>query len=135
MTKHVTSYEIREDFAKIAEHNKEILGLTNLDIKLKDFRKAEEENVDLVTLDLPEAHKMVKKALKILKPNGIIVAYLPHTEQVGKFVHKLAANGIMNHITFEVIARDILVRDAGIRPSTKGVWHTAYLVFATNSKM
>ncbi|EQD32669.1 hypothetical protein B1A_19380, partial [mine drainage metagenome] len=26
--------------------------------------------------------------------------------------------------------RDMLVRKEGMRPSTKGLWHTAYLVFA-----
>jgi len=26
--------------------------------------------------------------------------------------------------------RDMLVREEGTRPSTKGVWHTGYLVFA-----
>ncbi|MEM0147714.1 MAG: methyltransferase domain-containing protein [Candidatus Micrarchaeaceae archaeon] len=132
ISKQVVSYELREDFVNIAEYNKKMLNLTNLEIKIGDFRKAKEKNVDLVTLDLPEAHKMVHTALKILKPGGVIVAYLPHTEQVGKFIKKLISENITNYITFEVIARDILVRDAGIRPSTKGIWHTAYIVFATN---
>ena len=25
--------------------------------------------------------------------------------------------------------RDMLIREAGIRPSTKGIWHTGYLIF------
>ncbi|MCL5442336.1 MAG: hypothetical protein M1603_01470 [Candidatus Marsarchaeota archaeon] len=51
-------------------------------------------------------------------------------EQVKKFVKKLNSIGFYNTMVYEIIARDMLVREEGMRPSTKGVWHTAYLVFA-----
>jgi tRNA A58 N-methylase Trm61 len=51
-------------------------------------------------------------------------------EQVKKFVKELNKYKFRNIETMEVILRDILVREEGVRPSTKGVWHTAYLVFA-----
>jgi tRNA A58 N-methylase Trm61 len=34
----------------------------------------------------------------------------------------------------EVMVRDMLVRKEGTRPSTKGIWHTAYLVFARKTE-
>ncbi len=127
----VTTYDIRDDFIKIAERNKINEGLENLTIKKKDVTKSiSEKELDLVTLDMPNSHKAVKNASKALKQNGYICGYLPHMEQVKKFVSTLNKYKFRNLQTIEVIVRDMLVREEGVRPSTKGVWHTAYLVFA-----
>jgi tRNA (adenine57-N1/adenine58-N1)-methyltransferase catalytic subunit len=129
--KNVTSYDIREEFTKIGEKNKELEHLDNLDFRSADiFKKIYEKNVDLVTLDLPGSEKALKNAKKALKEGGYVVGYLPHMEQVSKFVKALEKLKFTNILTLEAIVRDILVREQGIRPSTKGVWHTAYLVFA-----
>ncbi|HIH50510.1 MAG: methyltransferase domain-containing protein [Candidatus Micrarchaeaceae archaeon] len=129
--KQVTSYDLREDFLKIAERNKVIEGLDNLVLKKGDItKKISESGVDLVTLDMPDSQKAIKNAHKALKQEGYICGYLPHMEQVTKFVKELNKYKFRNIATFEVILRDMLVREEGMRPSTKGVWHTAYLVFA-----
>ncbi|MGC8586427.1 MAG: tRNA (adenine-N1)-methyltransferase [Candidatus Micrarchaeia archaeon] len=131
IAKHVTTYEIRPEFARIAEQNISRLGLDNIEVKIADITKGiKERNVDLVTLDMPNAEKVVRHAHKALKVGGYIFAYLPHMEQVKKFVSKLNMYKFHDVQAFEVILRDMLVREAGMRPSTKGVWHTAYLVFA-----
>lgn len=131
VSKHVTSYDIREDFLKVAEKNRVIEGLDNLELINRDVTKGiKEKDVDLVTLDLPNSDKVVRHAHKALKPEGYIVGYLPHMEQVKKFVKALERYGFRNIFTIEAIVRDMLVREEGMRPSTKGVWHTAYLVFA-----
>ncbi len=129
--KQVTSYDLREDFMKIAERNMRSEGLDNLVLKLGDVTKRiEEKGVDLVTLDLPGSDKAVRNAYKALKQNGYICGYLPHMEQVKSFVSKLEKYRFRNVVVLEIIARDMLVRKEGTRPSTKGVWHTAYLTFA-----
>jgi tRNA (adenine57-N1/adenine58-N1)-methyltransferase len=131
VSKQVTSYDIREDFMKIAERNKQMEGLDNLTLKLGDVtKKIGEKDVDLVTLDMPNSDKAVKNAHKALKQNGFICGYLPHMEQVKSFVSKLEKLNFRNVVVLEIIARDMLVRKEGMRPSTKGVWHTAYLTFA-----
>jgi len=127
----VTSYELRPEFIRIAEKNKEIAQISNLTIRNADVtKKIFEKNVDLVTLDMPNAEKALKNANKALNHGGYVFGYLPHMEQVKKFVEKLEALRFDNIFTLEVIARDMLVRKEGVRPSTKGVWHTGYLVFA-----
>lgn len=129
--KKVTTYDIREDFIKVAEKNKAMENLDNLVIKHGDFtKKIDERDVDLVTLDMPNSEKGIRNAYRALKEGGKIAGYLPQMEQVKKFVGKLEKFGFKDTITFEIIARDMLVRKEGMRPSTKGVWHTAYLVFA-----
>jgi len=133
--KQVTSYDNRDEFLKLAEKNRANEGLDNLTLKKKDVRRGfTEKNVaDLVTLDMPNSDKAVKGAHKALKQNGYIFGYLPHMEQVKNFVAELNKYKFRDIITLEVIARDMLVREEGVRPSTKGVWHTAYLVFGQKS--
>lgn len=127
----VVSYDIRPEFIRIAEHNRSIEGLDNLEIKEKDITKGiDEKDVDLVTLDMPNSDKALRGAQRALKQNGFVFGYLPHMEQVKKFVDKLGKLKFYNVIVLEAIVRDMLVREEGMRPSTKGVWHTGYLAFA-----
>lgn len=126
----VVSYEIREDFANLAEKNRVNEALDNLQIKNMDFtKKVSERDFDLVVIDMPMAEKAVKNAKLALRENGILVGYLPQMEQVKRFVSKMNTMKFKDIITFEVILRDLYVRKEGMRPSTKGIWHTAYLVF------
>ena len=129
--KEVYSYDMRDDFLAIAEKNRGMLNLDNLTLKNGDVtKKIDEKDVDLVTLDLPGSDKALSNAKKALKPDGCVVGYLPHMEQVKDFVGKLNSLKFHDVHTVEVIVRDIMVREEGVRPSTKGIWHTAYLVFA-----
>ncbi len=130
LCRHVYSYDVREDFTAIAEKNKHILGLENITFKKGDVRKRiDEREVDLVTLDMPDADKAVSSAKKALRDNGMIVGYLPNMEQVQGFAKKLKKLGFSDMHTVEVTVREMLVREEGMRPSTKGIWHTAYLTF------
>ncbi|MEM3883542.1 tRNA (adenine(57)-N(1)/adenine(58)-N(1))-methyltransferase TrmI [Candidatus Micrarchaeum sp.] len=136
IAKKVISYELREDFIKIAEKNKAMENLQNLEIRHGDITKdLKEKNVDIITLDMPSSEKAIPRARKALKENGVIVGYTPHMEQVVKFAAKLEKSGFTDIRTYECILRDMLVRPEGMRPSTKGVWHTAYLVFAKKGMM
>ncbi len=131
ITKEVTTYDNRDEFIRIAERNRDNEQLGNLIIKKGDVtKKIDENDVDLVTLDMPDSDKALKNACKALKEGGYVVGYMPHTEQVKKFVDTLNRLKFGNILTLETIVRDILVREQGVRPSTKGVWHTGYLVFA-----
>ena len=131
LCKHVYGYDTRDDFLKIAEHNVNNLGLNNVTLKRKDvFKGIDERDVDLVTLDLPSSEKALRHAKKALKQGGVVVGYLPHVEQVKRYVMKLNALKFADVHVVEVIVRDFLVRKEGMRPTNTGLWHTAYLVFA-----
>ncbi len=129
--KQVYSYDIREDFLEIARKNLDITGQHNIVLKNGVVtKKIEEKNVDLVTLDMPNADKALKNARGALKEGGYVVGYLPNMEQVKTFVEKLEKLDFKDIYSVEVIVREMLVRKEGTRPSTKGIWHTAYLTFA-----
>ncbi len=134
LCKKVYSYDVRQDFIDIAEKNRVALGLDNLELINKDVTKGiAQRDVDLVVLDMPSSEKALSSARKALRPEGTVVGYLPHTEQVSRFAAKLSKLGFTDVYAIETIVRDMLVREEGTRPSTKGIWHTAYLVFARNS--
>jgi tRNA (adenine57-N1/adenine58-N1)-methyltransferase len=78
---------------------------------------------------MPDSDRAVPNAFKSLKRGGHIFGYLPHIEQVKKFVKALNRQKFADVYIYEVIVRDILTRKEGTRHSTSGVWHTAYLVF------
>jgi tRNA (adenine57-N1/adenine58-N1)-methyltransferase len=131
VAKRVYSYDIREDFIAVAERNRINEKLDNLVFKKGDAsKKIAEKDVDVVTLDMPDSDKALRNAEKALRPGGCVVGYLPHVEQMRAFVEKLEKLRFDQITATETIMRDMLVRENGVRPSTKGVWHTAYLVFA-----
>jgi len=89
--KSVVSYDVRPDFIRIAEQNRAAEGLDNLVFKEKDITEGiDEKEVDLVTLDMPDSDKAVRSAHRALKQNGFVFGYLPHVEQVKKFVQNKA---------------------------------------------
>ncbi|MDE1865080.1 MAG: methyltransferase domain-containing protein [Candidatus Micrarchaeota archaeon] len=131
VAKEVTSYEIRDEFMKLAQKNARNEGLKNLRIMKGDpIKRIVGKDFDLVTLDMPDSDKAVPNAYKALKNGGYIFGYLPHIEQMKKFIRALGKQRFGEINAYELIARDMITRKEGTRPSTKGVWHTAYLVFA-----
>jgi tRNA (adenine57-N1/adenine58-N1)-methyltransferase len=129
--KRVVTYDRRKDFIAIAKKNAEREGLENIEFKEGDvIERIDERDADLVALDIPDSQRAIRNSWGALREGGSIFGYLPHTEQVAAFVEELGAVGFSDIITLEVIVRDMLVRKEGTRPSTKGVWHTGYLVFA-----
>jgi tRNA (adenine57-N1/adenine58-N1)-methyltransferase len=129
--KEVTTYEIRKDFAKIADQNKEFLNLKNLTVKNKDVYKGiAEKNLDLITLDLPEPWKIIEKAKKALKTGGFLVSYSPTIPQTMDFVNAVKKNQNLLHLkTVELIQREWEIEDRKVRPKTTQTVHTGFLSF------
>lgn len=131
VSKSVVSYEVREEFAELAEKNAKRAGVSNLQIKRKSVLEGiDEKEVDLVTLDLANSDAAVAHAHGALKKGGMLAGYLPHVEQARKFVEACKAAGFSEISTIESMVREYLVREAGMRPENTGLTHTAYLVFA-----
>ncbi|MFH1470297.1 MAG: rRNA adenine N-6-methyltransferase family protein [Candidatus Micrarchaeota archaeon] len=133
--KSVVTYERREEFAELSRENVERAKLKNVKVKVADvFEGISEKNVDLVTLDLADSNLAVPLAYGALREGGCLVGYLPHAEQVSKFVKECERNGFVGVFCIESIVREMLVREQGFRPENTGLTHTAYLVFARKGK-
>ena len=130
--KQVTTYEIREDFYKIAKQNKKFLGLKNIKIKNKDiYTGIEEKNIGIITLDLPEPWKVISHAEKALAPGGFLVSYSPTIPQVSDFVEEIRKSEKLVYIkTKEVLERKWEIDARKIRPFTKMLAHTGFLTFS-----
>ncbi|MGL4670466.1 MAG: tRNA (adenine-N1)-methyltransferase [Methanobacteriaceae archaeon] len=130
----VVSYEIREDFAEVANRNIvnfANLGLNNIEIKNKDIKEGiEESNLDLIFLDLPNPYELIEDAYDSLATGGHIAIYAPYIEQI-QISYKVAKKiGFSDIRIIETLERELEVRTQGTRPKTRMVGHTGYLIFA-----
>jgi len=133
IVKKVVSYELRNDFAEIAEENVRFMKLKNLEIKNKDvYNGIDEKNVDLVTLDLPEPWKALAPANKALKVGGYIVSYSPTIPQISDFV--AAAKEYLHVKTLESIQREWEIKDRIVRPKSQPIGHSGFLTILRKIK-
>ncbi len=132
VAREVVSYEVREDFFKLAEENVKRAGLANVvSVRLRDIIKDgfDEKEADVVCLDFANSDQAVPAGAAALKEGGILVGYLPHAEQLKAFVLAGQANGIGGWFCIEMNVREMLVRPAGVRPANVSLSHTGYLAF------
>ncbi|WBF10608.1 tRNA (adenine-N1)-methyltransferase [Methanothermobacter marburgensis] len=127
---HVTTYEIRQDFAEVAERNIRDFGFKNIEVKNRDIKEGiDEDDLDLVFLDLPQPWELMEDLHESLIRGGWAVFYNPYIEQV-KILHRVGSKlGFADMRTSEIIEREIEVRRQGTRPRTRMVGHTGYLTF------
>jgi len=126
----IVTYENNKKFFKIAKYNIGLCGLTNIKLKQKDVKKGiDERNVDLVTLDLKDAEKIVKHAYKSLKAGGWLVVYSPYIEQVISVANEIKKKNFSELKTVENIVREWQIEKYA-RPKTIGLMHTGFLTFA-----
>jgi tRNA (adenine57-N1/adenine58-N1)-methyltransferase catalytic subunit len=123
--KKVVSYEVREDHIKICKKNMERLGVSNIELKNRDvYDGIEEENVDVLTLDLPEPWRVPVDKLK----NGArIIVYLPSITQVQEFCSETR---LYVDKVIELLEREWYVFGKKVRPMSQMQGHTAFLIIA-----
>lgn len=128
----VYSYEIREEFLKVAEKNLRRSGLSEF-VKLKkgDITAGiKEKNIDAVILDLATPWLVVPHAYNSLKPCATIVSFSPTIDQVVKTVDALKENRFIDIETVECLMRQMQVERGKTRPKTLMTGHTGYITFA-----
>ncbi len=129
----VYAYEIREDFAKLAKENLARLGLDRyVDIKVRDIRMGvDERDLDAAVLDLPNPWDVLDVVYRALKPSAPMVFFLPTMNQIEKLVSALREHGgFVDLRCFEVLLREIRLVPGAIRPETRMIGHTGYILFA-----
>lgn len=133
IVKSVTTYEIREDFYKIVEHNVNLLKLKNVKLRLQslyDGLKKGDKDFDLAVLDLPDPWKAIPVILSSMKPNSFIISYSPTIPQVMDFVEECSKNNLYHLKTIEVIQREWEVQGRKVRPKTRQeMSHSGFLTF------
>ncbi len=125
--KKVISYEKRENFYELAKKNFEDFGFKNIKLVNDDIINCREKNIDVMILDLPNPHDYLDVARKSLKEKGFLVCYLPNITQIQELAKNLKDLNLFR-IT-ELIRRDWIFEDNRIRPKSKMIGHTAFLIF------
>ncbi len=127
----VYTYEKDERFIKIAKENIKASGLSKF-IRLREMditKGIKEKKVDLVTLDLKDAKKVIKHAYNALKRGGWLVVYSPTVEHLIESVKEIRKKGFGEIKTVESIIREWKT-EYTTRPKTMGIMHTGFLTFA-----
>ncbi len=128
----VYSYERNEEFLLNARANMERLGCFNIEFFLQDVAEKgfSQKEVDAVFIDVPEPWQIVPKAKLALKGGNSLACWSPNMEQVKRTVESLKENDFIRIKVGEILHREILVRERGMRPKERGITHTAYLISA-----
>jgi len=128
----VVSYEVRGDFARVAEENIQMAGLSDIvTVKLKDiYEGIDERDVDLVTLDLPQPERVLPHAELALKLGGHLAIFSPCVEHIQRLYAELPKHRFANYRTIECLVREFEVKPGATRPKTRMIAHTGYLTFA-----
>ena len=127
----VYTYEIREDFAEVARKNIENFGITNIEVKNKDIKEGiDEDNLDLIFLDLPKPFEIFEDVYDSLKVGGWLTVYAPYIDQAEVSYGIAKKLGFYNIDIIEILERGLEVRQQGVRPKTRMVGHSGYLLFA-----
>ena len=123
----VTTYEIRPDFAKIAESNIKDAGLSNVEVIAGDVLSSMGE-FDIVNLDMLIEHSHIIHAHSVLRPGGYLACYTPFIEHMSRVLD--SATGLFSEVhALECIEREMTRSQRGTRPSTR-VCHSGYVTIA-----
>jgi tRNA (adenine57-N1/adenine58-N1)-methyltransferase len=131
----VTSYELRRDFAEVAERNvTAFFGGRHpaWQLKLGDVAtELTELQVDRVVFDLLSPWDCVPAAREALVPGGVLCAYVATTTQLSRFVETVRARGGFAEPTaWESLVRGWHVEGLAVRPEHRMSGHTGFLVTA-----
>jgi tRNA (adenine57-N1/adenine58-N1)-methyltransferase len=128
----VYSYEIREEFQRVAEKNlKRAFVFDYVELKNRDITQGiEETDLDAVILDMATPWLVVPHAYGALKPSGALVSFSPTIDQVVKTVEALYEEGFVDTETVECMMRGMQIERGKTRPHTLMTGHTGYVTCA-----
>jgi tRNA (adenine57-N1/adenine58-N1)-methyltransferase catalytic subunit len=129
----LTSYEIRDDFARMARENvARFYGpAPQWIVKSADaYEGLTETAVDRIVIDVPEPWRVVPHAAGVLRPGGVLVGFIPTVLQLKQLVDELRAGPFGAVEVIESLLRNWHVKDRSVRPAHRMVAHSGFLVIA-----
>ena len=129
---HVHTYEVREEFAEVAERNikrasvSEYVTIHHADASLG----VEGSNFDAAIIDVGDPWAVVSHVHNVLSGGAPIISFSPTMNQVEKTTEVLGKIGFTNIQTMECFLREIRADTGKTRPATIMVGHTGYMTFA-----
>ena len=131
---HVYTFDVDENFMKIAEKNIKKAGvskyITQEKLDLKTTKKLPFADADVALIDLGDPWTVIPQVRKMLKGSGAIFAICPTMNQLEKLTLALVENEFTDIESTEHILRTIEAREGKTRHSFQGIGHTTYLCYA-----
>ena len=126
----IYSYDWKEAHQQVARKNIEKLGFSNfVDFKIRDAVEGfDETDIYAVVLDLPNPWDVIVPARKALMGGGVLVVFVPTFTQVDQTIIAMVENDFYQIEAFEVIRRDLTTKTGAIRPVTRMIGFTAFLI-------
>lgn len=128
----VHTYEVRDDFMKLAEsklRKAKLLPFVELN-KRESHEPFKEQAVDAIVSDVPEPWHEVEQIKASLKDGGRVAALNPTFNQIEQMSDALGKAGFIMIEAMEILVRGILARPGKTRPEQRMVSHTEFIIFA-----
>ena len=126
------SYEVREDFAKIAARNVEaFFGAPHpaWTLHVGDVADCTEVGYDRIILDMLAPWEMIELLERALVPGGVFIGYVATTTQLSELVETLRERGgFTEPRAWETLVRDWHAEGLAVRPDHRMIAHTAFLI-------
>lgn len=131
----VVGYDVRQDMLDFAAENiRSYFGESPYNLVLRQgdvYGPLPERDFDRVLLDVPEPWRATEAVLDVLRPGGIVCAYLPSINQAEAFHRALRQSRAFGLVeTLEVLVREWHLEGRSVRPKHRMVGHTGFLTFA-----
>ena len=84
----------------------------------------------MIFLDLPKPFEIFEGVMDALNVGGWLVVYAPYIDQAETSYRVAKKLGFYNIDIIETLERGLEVRTQGVRPKTRMVGHSGYLMFA-----
>jgi len=135
----LVSVERRQEFADVAEANVHTYyGDTTpaaWSLQVGEFvdvaESLEQHSVDRVVLDMLAPWECIEASSRILRPGGILIAYVATVTQLSRVVEAIRGTGrFTTPESTETLVRTWHVDGLAVRPDHRMIGHTAFLVWA-----
>lgn len=131
-TGHVHTYELRKEFAEMAERNLKRASVTDfVTIHNADASAGiEGSDFDAAIIDVGDPWPIIPHVHQALSGGAAVVSFSPTMNQVEKTTEVFLHGGFVNVHTLECFIREIRADTGRTRPATFMVGHTGYMTFA-----
>lgn len=132
----LTTIELREDFARVAEANATLYFGTRpawWELKTGDFDSVaatlDEHSFDRMILDMLDPWNRLEQAYRVIAPGGVLVCYVTTTTQLSRLAEALRETGVWTEPDVqETLERNWKVQGLAVRPDHQMIGHTGFLV-------
>lgn len=128
----IVTHDVRNAAVKTAQKNLKRMEITNVEFNLRDVIEEGfvEGKADGIILDMVDPWRVLPHVQNVLKIGKKIVIFIPSFNQIEKTFVALKEYKFREIRAIELLEREIQLKENAIRPSTRMIGHTGFLMEA-----